>query len=563
MAIRKNEEKNTLQKEEADLKNKNDEAEINARSLLAVPDRISKGSLNIIPEEVAKKHQLAVFEKKGSLIKVAMVDPHNFEALNVLQFIVAKEKLRTEIYSVSPEIFQGILDSYANAEKAVEEVVESFKSEKLDNLDIDQAEKENEIKETIQDAPVAKLVQVIIRHAIDGLASDVHIEPVEDSYRVRFRVDGMLHSSLILPKEVGRAVVSRIKILSNLKIDEKRKPQDGRFKIEDSGEAIDFRVSTLPVVEGEKVAMRVLAKNEGLGDLKLLGIMGRNFEVLNREIKNPHGIILITGPTGSGKSTTLYAFLQILNKEDRNIVTLEDPVEYHIEGANQSQIRPEIGYSFANGLRSILRQDPNVIMVGEIRDNETAELAIHAALTGHLVFSTLHTNDAVGAIPRLMDMEIEPFLITASLRVVVAQRLVRKICEKCVEEMNVPQTVLEKAKNDLANVSPEEAGKYGVDIAKELKFYKGRGCDSCGNSGVKGRLAVYEVVEVTEKIKDLIAEGKNNETAIKKEVLRQGMMTMKQDGIMKALKGIVELAEVERVTEGSLSIGGEVDDDKG
>lgn len=531
--------------------------------LTEAPAKISKDMLSIIPEEVAKKHRMAIFEKKGSRIKVAMVDPRDVESLNVLQFISSKEKLEPEIYSATTAVFQDILDNYANAEKAVEEVVQSFREDQLESIDMNQAEKEPSGKESIQDAPVAKLVQVIIRHAIDGGASDVHIEPIEDSYRVRFRVDGILHSSLTLPKEVGRAVVSRIKILSNLKIDEKRKPQDGRFKIEDSGEAIDFRVSTLPVVEGEKVAMRVLAKNEGLGDMQLLGVLGRNFEVLNRQIRNQHGIILITGPTGSGKSTTLYAFLQILNKEERNIVTLEDPVEYHIEGANQSQIRPEIGYTFANGLRSILRQDPNVIMVGEIRDSETAELAIHAALTGHLVFSTLHTNDAVGAMPRMMDMGVEPFLLTASLRAVVAQRLVRKICEKCNEEANVPQAVLDKAEEELKSIPPEEIAKYGVDLSGGLKFFKGRGCDSCGNTGAKGRLAIYEVIEVTEKIQELIAKGKNNEIEIKNEALRQGMITMKQDGILKALKGIMELSEVERVTEGSMSVGGEVEDDKG
>lgn len=553
-------------KKKADVKNQKKTVADNSGEfpvLPEAPEKINKGMLSIIPEEVAKKHRMAIFEKKGSLIKVAMVNPHDFESLNVLQFISTKEKLENEIYSVTPEVFQDILDNYTTAEKAVEEVVQSFKEDQLESIDLNQTEKEPSGKESIQDAPVAKLVQVIIRHAIDGRASDVHIEPIEDSYRVRFRVDGSLHSSLVLPKEVGRAVVSRIKILSNLKIDEKRKPQDGRFKIEDSGEAIDFRVSTLPVVEGEKVAMRVLARDEGLGDMKLLGVLGRNFEVLTKQIRNQHGIILITGPTGSGKSTTLYAFLQILNQEERNIVTLEDPVEYHIEGTNQSQIRPEIGYTFANGLRSILRQDPNVIMVGEIRDNETAELAIHAALTGHLVFSTLHTNDAVGAMPRMIDMGVEAFLLTASLRAVVAQRLVRKNCEKCKEEIKIPQIVMDKIKEELSGISAEEISKYGLDLSAGLKFYKGKGCDACGNTGLKGRLAIYEVIEVTEKIQELIAKGKNNEVEIKNEALRQGMITMKQDGILKALKGIMALSEVERVTEGSLSVGGELEDDKG
>ncbi|GBE17239.1 type II secretion system protein E [bacterium BMS3Abin15] len=521
--------------------------------LSKVPKKISRRVLNIISEDAAKRHQMAVFERKGSSIRVAMVDPQDIEALNMLRFIAEKEKFEVEIFLVSPQIFQEIIENYATAEKAVEEVIESFKGEEIKGLDVEKREeKKDRVRESIQDAPVAKLVQVIIRHAIDGRASDAHIEPIEDNFRVRFRVDGILHSSLILPKEVGRAVVSRIKILSNLKIDEKRKPQDGRFKIEDGGQIVDFRVSTLPVIEGEKIAMRVLVKDDNLSNLKSLGLVGRNYEILNKRIRDPYGIILLTGPTGSGKSTTLYGFLQILNKEERNIVTLEDPVEYFIEGVNQSQIKPEIGYTFANGLRSILRQDPNIIMVGEIRDSETAELTIHAALTGHLVFSTLHTNDAIGAIPRMIDMNVEPFLLTSSLRVVAAQRLVRKICEKCKEEIKVPELARKKVEEDLRNIPPEEVKRYGVDLSQGMKFFRGKGCESCGNVGFRGRIAIFEVVEINEKIQELISESENSELEVRKEAENQGMITMRQDGFFKVLNGITTLSEVTRTTEGIL-----------
>ncbi len=529
--------------------------------LAEAPKKISKEVVSIIPEEVARRYQMAFFEKKNNVLKAVMVTPSNIEALNVLRFIAEKEKLEIEVYSCSPQVFSEIISQYSSAEKALEDVVKSFEGEDLEKLVL--KEEEAEKKEIIQDAPVAKLVRVIIGHAVDGKASDVHIEPIENGYRVRFRVDGILHSSLTLPKEVGRAIVSRIKILSNLKIDEKRKPQDGRFSISEDGKKIDFRVSTLPVVEGEKVVMRVLNKEDWIFDLKALGLEGRNFEVLSRRIRDSYGIILMTGPTGSGKSTTLYAFLQILNQEERNIVTLEDPVEYFIEGTNQSQIKPEIGYTFANGLRSILRQDPNVIMVGEIRDSETAELAIHAALTGHLVFSTLHTNDAIGAIPRLIDMGLEPFLLSSSLRVVAAQRLVRKICSSCKKEIEMAEPIKRKIEEELKSITAEELKKYGLENLDKMKFHQGKGCEECANMGYKGRIAVYEVLEVTGDVQRIVSEKSGKEFEIRQEAERQKMVTMKQDGLLKVLKGITTLEEVERVTEGSLTVGGDIGDDKG
>ncbi|MDD5397321.1 MAG: GspE/PulE family protein, partial [Candidatus Moranbacteria bacterium] len=366
-----------------------------------------------------------------------------------------------------------------------------------------------------------------------------------------------------IPKEVGRAVVSRIKILSNLKIDEKRKPQDGRFKIRERGRAVDFRVSTLPVIDGEKVVLRLLDTGNKVIDLDSMGLMGKGKEILLRNIKEPFGIILMTGPTGSGKSTTLYACLDILNKEERNIITLEDPVEYSISGINQSQINPEIGYTFASGLRSILRQDPNVIMVGEIRDSETAELTIHAALTGHLVISTLHTNSSIGAIPRLIDMGIESFLLASSVRVVGAQRLVRRICNECKEEIKMLPSVLTFIRSQVETMPKEEVEKYGLNLDDGFHIYKGAGCEACANSGYKGRVAIFEALEIDKEMKEIISEHNGSETEVEKYAKSQGMITIKQDGVIKVLLGLTTLEEVERVTEGSKSVGGETEDDKG
>jgi len=379
----------------------------------------------------------------------------------------------------------------------------------------------------------------------------------------------MLHSTLVIPKTVGMAVISHIKILSNLKIDETRKPQDGRFESTKengvlSSEGVDFRVSTLPVIDGEKVAMRVLSKDDRVFDLKKLGLMGKNYKVLSKKIKETSGIILNTGPTGSGKSTTLYSFLKIINKEETNIITLEDPIEYSLEGINQSQINSSIGYTFASGLRSILRQDPNVIMIGEIRDSETAELAIHAALTGHLVFSTLHTNSAISAIPRLIDMGIEPFLLSSSLNAVAAQRLVRRLCDKCKKQFKLPTAVYERVKSSLSGIEESELKEYDIEEPLDLdnlRFYKKVGCNDCSNTGYKGRLAIYECVDVDNKLKEVITE--KNEVLLKKVVADQNMLTMRQDGLLKALNGFTSVSEVERMTEGTMSIGGELEDDKG
>jgi type IV pilus assembly protein PilB len=393
-----------------------------------------------------------------------------------------------------------------------------------------------------------------VQHALEGRASDIHIEPIDANYRVRFRIDGVLRAQLVFPLEVGRAVISRIKILANLKIDEKRKPQDGRFRFERDKNFVDLRISSLPVIDGEKIVMRVLEKGTTAIDLDKLGLWGRNKKVLTEKILEPFGIILITGPTGSGKSTTLYAFLQILNKEERNIITLEDPVEYFMEGVNQSQIRPEIGYTFASGLRSILRQDPNVIMVGEIRDGETAELAIHAALTGHMVLSTLHTNSAIGAIPRLVDMGIQPFLLASSLEAVAAQRLVRRICENCKEVAHISDVQRSNLQKAYEAIDVEERKAYDLEKVTTIEVYQGKGCEECNETGYKGRIAIYEVIDVNDEIHEIITDKSANEALIIEAAGRQKMLTMKEDGILKIAKGITSLSEIERVTEGDIMV---------
>ncbi len=518
--------------------------------------KISKDdALAIIPKEVAEKFKMVAIGKTGDVLKVAMVDPENFMALNALRFFAAEENLKIETSKIKEVDFEDIFTSvYTQTGEALKQAVESFKDKDVKTVSKKKEGEEKKI-ESLKDAPVAKLVEVIISHAVEGKASDIHIEPMDKDYRVRFRVDGVLHVSLIIPLDIGPVIISRVKIMANLKIDEKRKPQDGRFRLTVEGKEIDFRVSSLPVIGGEKVVMRILDKSSGTTtDVASLGLLGKAAENIFAAIKETYGMILLTGPTGSGKSTTVYALLKILNNEDRNIITLEDPVEYYIEGINQSQIKPEIGYTFASGLRTVLRQDPNVIMVGEIRDLETAELSVHAALTGHLMFSTLHTNTAIGAIPRLVDMGIEPFLIASSLRLVAAQRLVRRICDECKEEISVPDVVRKNIMKQLEEIEKSEIEKYGINLDEGLHFYHGKGCDACHGTGLKGRVAIYEVVPVNEEIRNIITERNGNEELIEKERIKQRSLTIKQDGILKILLGYTTLEEIERVTEGSLTL---------
>ncbi|MBM4400863.1 MAG: type II/IV secretion system protein, partial [Crenarchaeota archaeon] len=505
--------------------------------------------VGIVPYEAAKKYQFVPLEKDGGTLRMGVVDIDSIEVQNALQFIAEKNQLSIEEIKISEKNFKSALESYANPALTITKALESI-SEEDRIVTAEEKESEEEADGVVKDAPVAKIVEVILRNAIEGMASDIHIEPLEDVVRVRYRQDGILHNSLMLPKKIGPAVVSRVKILSNLKIDERRKPQDGRFRIIEKGKQIDLRVSSLPVSMGEKVVMRVLDKELGLLKLEELGVAGRNYEVIKESIFEPYGMILITGPTGSGKSTTLYSVLQILNKEGVNIITLEDPVEYAIEGINQSQVKPEIGYTFAAGLRSILRQDPDIIMVGEIRDKETAELAVHAALTGHIVLSTLHTNDSIGAIPRLVDMGVEPFLVASSLRVVAAQRLVRRICQNCKQEVKINE-VTRKSVEAVLRYIPDDQKKEAAS-PENLKLYKGKGCPKCGGSGMKGRIGIYEVFRMDEEVANILG-GKIEEDELRKAALSQGMITLKQDGVLKVLQGLTTLEEVERVTEEGFS----------
>ncbi len=531
--------------------------ELNIPFLRVAPKKIDANVIQLISEDIARKYNIVAFEKDSitSVVRIAMLDPQDLNALNILRFMAQKDGLNIETYLVNQSVLEDLLDFYGSADKAIESAVQALEEEDelLDGLKGRKSHtNSSELSENLKDAPVSKLVKVIIRHALEGGASDIHIEPIDKVYRVRFRVDGILHASLTFPSDVGKAVTSRIKILSSLKIDEKRKPQDGRFRIIEKGNAVDFRVSTLPVVEGEKIVMRVLEKDRQSFDLKKLGLMGSQYDMFLEHIRDPYGMILMTGPTGSGKSTTLYAFLSILNGEDGNIITLEDPVEYFIPGINQSQVKPEIGYTFSSGLRSILRQDPDVIMVGEIRDGETAELAIHAALTGHLVFSTVHTNNAIGAIPRLIDMGIEPFLIGSSIRLVAAQRLLRRICANCKVEQKIPSRVVSKIQSIIDTIPKEEYEKYGLEISEKLTFYKGAGCDECGGLGLKGRVAIYEIIPIDHDMEEVISNENGNVPELEKMIEQKGYLSLKKDGLLKVLLGLTTLTELERVTEGDI-----------
>jgi type IV pilus assembly protein PilB len=386
----------------------------------------------------------------------------------------------------------------------------------------------------------------MLKHAVEGKASDIHIEPTKKELKIRFRIDGILQTSLLLPLNVHPAVIARIKILSSLKIDETRMPQDGRFSTKVGNKDIDFRVSTFPTTLGEKAVLRVLDASEGVKSFEDLGLERRNYEALMKAVKKPFGMILATGPTGSGKTTTLYSVLDLLNQEGVNIITLEDPVEYFVGGISQSQIRPEIGYTFARGLRHILRQDPDIIMVGEIRDEETAALATHAALTGHIVLSTLHTNNTLGVAPRLIDLGVAPFLIPSALSLSIAQRLVRTLCPHCKKKVK-PSAEVEKIIMEEIEKLPEQIKKE-IKIPDPIMVYEAQGCKKCGNKGYTGRIALFELLETTRQLGEIILKDPT-ETKIEQEAVRQGMITMKQDGILKVLDGITSLEEVLRAAE--------------
>lgn len=489
--------------------------------------------LSFIPEAVARRYHVIPFDYDAKLgeISVAMTDPLNVE---ISEFLERKSGKRIRPYlATAEEIGVAIEERYSQSLSA--EVSAAIQESAIPVVKTIEASK---IREIIREAPIAKIVSTILEFAVRSRASDIHIEPASEKTRVRYRIDGILHEKLVLPKSVHEAVVSRIKILSEMKIDERRIPQDGRFNFKLGSEEVDLRISTLPTVHGEKVVIRLLKKTGGLPSLNELGLSGIAQKNLESNILRPHGIILVTGPTGSGKTTTLYAILSRLNTDRVNIVTLEDPVEYELPGVNQVQINPGAGLTFATGLRSFLRQDPNIILVGEVRDSETAGLAIQAALTGHLVFSTLHTNDAVTALPRLLDMGAEPFLVASSLNCIVAQRIVRRICTSCKESFTPSAEIVADIKMILGALFKGES----------ITLYRGKGCSQCNSTGYLGRIGIFEVAPISERVARLILEHASSND-LQKQVVSEGMITMKQDGYLKVLSGITTIEEVLRVAQ--------------
>ena len=500
--------------------------------------------LKLIPEEAAINYKMVPLAKDGNVFEIGMVYPEDTSAQNALRFLSQQEKFDYEIFLITFTDLNNLLKQYRTLKSETKKALEELEQERKEILGA--LEGGQSPKMMAEEAPIIKMVLVILKHAVEGNASDIHIEPGRERLVVRFRQDGILHPSLSLPLNVHLAIAARIKIIAGLKIDENRVPQDGRFSAKVGDKNVDFRVATFPTLYGEKVEIRVLDSKEGLKSFEELGLRGRNFDLVKEAIKKPYGLILSTGPTGSGKTTTLYALLQILNKDNVNIVTIEDPIEYSIAGINQSQIKPEIGYSFAQGLRQILRQDPNIIMVGEIRDEETASLATQAALTGHVVLSSLHTNTSVGVIPRLIDMGVKSFLIPSTLRVAISQRLIRVLCSHCkkktIPNEKIKNYILSRIKNFPAQAKKE------FKIPEPLYIYEAKGCELCNFMGYAGRMGLFEVLSMTNELAELILKNPV-ESLILKVAQKQGMLTMEQEGILKVLQGETTVQEITRVTD--------------
>jgi len=522
---------------------------------------IDSDILKIIPEPVSRQYKAIAFDKQGVQLKVAMLDPND---LQFIDFISKKTGLKIvpcladeEGIKSSLKLFQKSLEAEFGEMVGDVNVSEGEGEELVIKSGDDDEEIHVDLKKAAEDLPVIKIVDTFLKHAILQGASDIHIEPEEKAVVVRYRVDGVLHDAMTLPKAILPGIVARIKILSNLKIDEHRLPQDGRFKIESSDYKVAFRVSIIPVFDGEKIVMRLLDESSNSLTLKQIGFRKRDLRVVDSETKKPDGMILVVGPTGSGKTTTLYTISAILNTPDVNISTLEDPVEYRMPRVNQSQINSKINFTFASGLRALLRQDPDIIMVGEIRDRETAELAVHAALTGHLVLSTLHTNSAAGTLPRLAEMGVESFLVASTTNVIISQRLVRKICPECKEEYKFDESLYNSFSQDFdvdaiseilkKNKVVKKSYKNNKEMWLDFKFARGKGCSKCRN-GYKGRLGVFEVLQINEKIKKLINSSEPGEK-IEESARADGMTTMLEDGIIKFVQGATTLEEVMRVTK--------------
>ena len=498
--------------------------------------------LEHIPEESARHYKLVPIGLKGGVLEVGITDPDNIEAMDALQFISSRAGLPYKLFIVSEADFNRVLEEYKNLTGEVGEALSEFETslddvltKRKENEDAEKSLTEERIK---ADAPVTKIVATLLRYAVEGGASDIHVEPSPDKTRVRFRMDGELHTSLELPAKVHPAVVARIKILCQMRLDERRKPQDGRFTATVEGRRIDFRVSTFPTEYGEKVVMRILDRAKSVATLETVGLSAEDLATVRDIVRAPYGIILISGPTGSGKSTTLFAMLSELDRETQNVVSIEDPVEYEIAQVAQSQVHPEIGYTFASGLRSILRQDPDVIMVGEIRDKETAQLAIQAALTGHLVFSTIHTNTAAGVIPRLVDMGVDPYLIAPTLVAAIGQRLVRKLCPGAGEGFALSDSIRLLLEKDFADLPPE----FKKRVPKFETLYRAKPTPECPN-GTRGRTGVFEIMRMTKEIEHVILTNPVQE-AVYAAARKQGLVTMREDAIMKALNGEIPFEEV-------------------
>lgn len=525
---------------------------INLQKTIIDPD-----VLNLVPEHIAESYNLAAYRKGGNTLEVAMLDPDNLQSID---FIKKKTGLEILPRLTDEASLENALKQYGQTleEEFSQLVSEAGKEARGESLKIVDEEKEGkelslkDLREIAEKLPVIKVVDSLLRHAILQNASDVHIEPSEQAITVRYRIDGILHDVMMLPHQIYSALIARIKVLANLKLDEHRLPQDGRFKIEGMEEKVSIRVSTIPVMDGEKIVMRLLHEEVGTLTLESLGLGGEALQILNRDIKKPNGMILVTGPTGSGKTTTLYSIMDIINIPEVNIATVEDPIEYHMPRVNQTQVKPQIGLTFASGLRSLVRQDPDIIMVGEIRDNETASLAINAALTGHLVLSTLHTNSAAGSLPRLLDMEVQPFLAASTINVIIAQRLVRKFYQETKKSYFLTPEEIATLKNQYDTEKILKTLQRKGAVKKEeswqsIPFYRPAGSKDCPD-GYKGRIGIFEVLPVTESIKKLIV-SKASADEIQKEAIKEGMLTMLEDGFIKAVKGITSLEEIMRVTK--------------
>lgn len=525
--------------------------------------RLEPKILKLIPKDYCDKHNVVPFEASEGQIKVAMVDPYDVQ---VIDFVEKKSNLMVIPYITSKGSIDFVVSQYQDYETELQSALGDIQTAESAAKKIKGGSKElknpKEVEKIVQDAPITRAVNTILEYAVKLRASDIHIEPRDKEVKVRYRIDGMLQDFMKLPKHVHPALISRIKIMSNMKIDEHRIPQDGRFGVVIEDKEVDLRVSISPIVHGEKVVIRLLDKTSTLITLDRLGLKGNAYKLVEQGSNDPWGMILSTGPTGSGKSTTLYAILTKMNKVEVNIITLEDPVEYNVDGINQIQINPKVKLTFATGLKSVLRQDPDIIMVGEIRDKETADLAVQSALTGHVVLSTLHTNSASAVLPRLLDMDIEPFLVASTINTVMGQRLVRKICDKCKKPYKASKAEIDAIKVTIGNLLPKQAdsaqkkkeklGYLGYDKMpngddSSFDLYKGEGCDECRDTGYKGRMGIFEVFRVTEEMgKMLLTESTSN--VVEKKAIEGGMVTMKQDGYIKALFGVTTLHEVSRVT---------------